>query len=255
MKFALSNGRREEARPNASGNCPACGSPMLAKCGELRVRHWAHKGQRLCDPWWENETEWHRAWKDQFPADWQEIVQHAEGGERHVADVKTSEGWVMEFQHSHLKPGERRARETFYPKLIWVVDGTRRKRDRAQLIGAWNEGAGMVGNPLLRRVFSEDCGALREWAGGTATTFFDLGETERLWCLFARRANSSAYLMPTSRAQFIEWHRSPTAETARQWEMFVTLLPELIASYDSRPSVPSAGDPLRPRAERRHFRF
>ena len=47
------------------------------------------KGRRFCDPWWENETEWHRAWKDQFPADWQEIVHHAEDGEKHIADVKT----------------------------------------------------------------------------------------------------------------------------------------------------------------------
>jgi len=46
--------------------------------------------------------------KDQFPADWQEHVQHAETGERHIADVKTSRGWVIEFQHSYLKPEERR---------------------------------------------------------------------------------------------------------------------------------------------------
>jgi hypothetical protein len=50
----------------------------------------------------ENETEWHRAWKDQFPPEWQEIVHLAGDGERHIADVKTGDGWVIEFQHSYI---------------------------------------------------------------------------------------------------------------------------------------------------------
>ena len=51
--------------------------------------HWAHRGSRFCDPWWENETEWHRSWKGQFPVNWQEVVHQAETGEKHIADVKT----------------------------------------------------------------------------------------------------------------------------------------------------------------------
>ena len=78
---------------------------MVARCGEVRVRHWAHKGRRLCDPWWENETEWHRAWKDQFPADWQEVVCYAEDGERHIADVKTHAGWVIELGQRAKRKG------------------------------------------------------------------------------------------------------------------------------------------------------
>jgi len=57
----------------------------------------------MCDNWWENETQWHRDWKNHFPVEWQEVVQIAEDGEKHIADVKTSEGWVVEFQHSYLK--------------------------------------------------------------------------------------------------------------------------------------------------------
>ena len=113
MKFALAHGQRQEAQPNLSGECPGCGRPMVARCGEVRVRHWAHKGRRHCDPWWENETEWHRGWKDRFPADWQEIVHPDGDGERHIADVKTGDGWVIEFQHSYIKPEERRSREAF----------------------------------------------------------------------------------------------------------------------------------------------
>jgi competence protein CoiA len=103
-EYALVNGQRQEAQPNLSGECPNCTGPMVAKCGEVRAKHWAHVGKRICDPWWENETEWHRAWKGQFPADWQEIVHPGENGEKHIADVKTDQGWVLEFQHSHLDP-------------------------------------------------------------------------------------------------------------------------------------------------------
>jgi competence protein CoiA len=132
---------------------------MVAKCGEVRVWHWAHKGRLLCDPWWENETKWHRDWKDEFPADWQEIVHAAGDGERHIADVKTDGGWVIEFQNSHIQPEERRSRETFYPKLIWVVNGTRRKRDAEQFLNAFNAGL-RVG--AFRRAFSDGCVLLRE---------------------------------------------------------------------------------------------
>lgn len=94
---------------------------MIAKCGGHRVWHWAHRGVRVCDPWWEPETEWHRAWKNEFPVDWQEVVHLAQSGEKYVADVRTQGGMVIEFQHSFLKVEERTARESFYRPMIWVV--------------------------------------------------------------------------------------------------------------------------------------
>ena len=229
---------------------------MVAKCGEVRLWHWAHKGRLHCDPWWENETEWHRAWKDQFPAEWQEIVHLAGDGERHIADVKTDRGWVIEFQHSSMKPEERRSREGFYPKLIWVVDGTRRKRDRAQLINAWKEGVPVGGNSMVRRAFSDDCRLLREWAASNAPIFLDLGDTEALWWLFAKSSNVSAYVAPYSRAQFIECHRSTGTEIACQFDECVSDIPKLIADYEShRRARPLRQDPLRPQTPRRRFRF
>ena len=229
---------------------------MVAKCGELRAWHWAHKGHQLCDPWWENETEWHRTWKDQFPADWQEIVQTAGDGERHIADVRTGRDWVIEFQHSYLKPEERRSREAFYQKLIWVVDGTRRKRDRVQLIRAWNESVPVGGNALVRKAFSDDCGLLREWAGSNAPIFLDLGERERLWWLFAKSTNGWVYLTQFPRAQFIECHRSTATEIARHFDEFVNDIPKLIGDYESHlRAPPPKWDPLQPRGFRRSFRF
>lgn len=255
MKFALVNGRRQEAQPNLSGDCPVCGRRMVAKCGEVRVRHWAHQGRRLCDPWWESETEWHRAWKNQFPADWQEVVHQATDGERHIADVKTGDGWVIEFQHSYIKPEERRSREAFYPKLIWVVDGTRRKRDRTQLINAWNDGVPIGKSAVIRKAFSDDCGLLREWVGGNAPVLFDLGEMEALWWLFAKGTNGSAYLHLFARAQFIECHRSTASESAREFEQFANDIPKLIADYESLRAQALRWDPLEVRESRRRFRL
>ena len=87
---------------------------MIAKCGNKKVWHWAHKTKKTCDHWWENETQWHRDWKDQFPVEWQEVVHFAEGGEKHVADVKTSTGLVIEFQHSAITKEEVLSRTAFY---------------------------------------------------------------------------------------------------------------------------------------------
>jgi hypothetical protein len=70
------------------------------------------------DPWWEPEAEWHWAWKNEFPVDWQEVIHLASNGEKHVADVKTQVGTVIEFQHSFLKPEERISREVFYRKMV-----------------------------------------------------------------------------------------------------------------------------------------
>ena len=64
MKYALSNKDRIEATPKAQGICQCCGSELVAKCGTPKIWHWAHKGKRNCDHWWENETQLHRDWKD-----------------------------------------------------------------------------------------------------------------------------------------------------------------------------------------------
>ena len=129
MKYALQSDERIEATPKASGSCPCCETEVTAVCGTRKVWHWRHKNKLICDHWWENETQWHRDWKDHFFKEWQEVVHVAEGGEKHIADVKTPSGLVIEFQHSAISPDEKSARESFYQDMIWVVDGRRLKRD------------------------------------------------------------------------------------------------------------------------------
>lgn len=95
---------------------------MIAKCGPRILHHWAHFGRRQCDPWWENETVWHREWKNHFPEECREVSHIAPDGEIHRADVKTLTGIVIEVQHSSMTDVERSSREAFYRNMVWVID-------------------------------------------------------------------------------------------------------------------------------------
>lgn len=256
MKFALVNGERSEAQPDLKGSCPACDRPVVARCGSLRVWHWAHKGKLMCDPWWEGETEWHRAWKGQFPADWQEVVHFAADGEKHIADVKTGDGWVLEFQHSALSADERRARTAFYPRLNWIVDGTRRKRDVMQFDRALREGAQLGRQGLVMKLFPDGCRLLEEWAEDRAPVFLDFGEPQRLWWLFARGQSGWAYVAQYPRIEFIAAHRGDAPEVARQFSSFVNEIPRLIAEHERQMSAPrSVSLSLPPNRFRRRLWF
>jgi len=233
MKFALINGQRQEAQPNLSGQCPACGKVMIAKCGEVKIWHWAHKGHRTCDTWWENETEWHRAWKGQFPESWQEIIHKADNGEKHIADVKTDQGWVIEFQHSYIKPEERQSRDSFYEKLVWVVDGARRKKDRVQFFHTLNRGVRIGSNSLIRIPILDDCILLREWTNSHALVFFDFGGEHALWWLLKGSASGIAYVAAFPRNEFIEIHRDGATQKARDFFAFVKDVSKLISQYES----------------------
>ena len=210
MKFALVNGDRVEATKGVNGLCPSCGSELIARCGESNVNHWAHKGNRSCDLWWDNETEWHRSWKGEFPKEWQEVIQHDDSGEKHIADVKTQSGYVLEFQHSYLKPEERRFRNAFYRQLVWVVDGTRRKTDKPQFQKILEESTTVIREPPIVKVhFPDECRLLKEWHDSNVLVFFDFQESKEtnqsmLWFLFPKIETTEAYISPFSRQKFIE---------------------------------------------------
>lgn len=111
MRFALIDNKLVEASPGLKGLCPGCAQAVIAKCGTLRIHQWAHRNNKVCDDWWEPETLWHRSWKSNFPREWQEIfLPDEQTGEKHVADVRTSHGLVIEFQHSHIDAKERASR-------------------------------------------------------------------------------------------------------------------------------------------------
>ncbi len=100
-----------------------CKAPAIAKCGARIMHHWAHETLKNCDPWWENETPWHRAWKARFPESCREIIHTAPDGEIHRADIQTPTGIYIEVQHSAMSDAERSSRELFYKNLVWIIDG------------------------------------------------------------------------------------------------------------------------------------
>ncbi|MGD9879240.1 competence protein CoiA [Reyranella sp.] len=214
MHFALVNNERVEAEPALRGQCPGCFQPVTARCGTHRKRHWAHLPEKPCsDRWWEPETDWHRVWKDNFPADWQEYRQQdPSSGEWHIADVRTPHDLVIEFQHSHLDPHERAARERFYRNMIWVVDGTRLKRDYARFDRSKDSLRGTPQKGYLLVAFPDECFPAA-WLGSSVPVIFDFQGSaahdppdmgrNALWCLLPGRADGSAVVVVMSRKHFV----------------------------------------------------
>lgn len=122
MLASSASGERFPAAPGAKAFCPTCQSEVIAKCGEVKVWHWAHKSLKDCDVWSEPESEWHYGWKTLAGMENTEIVISNQFGEVHRADIKIN-GRVIELQHSALSTKEVRDRENFYGKMIWVIDG------------------------------------------------------------------------------------------------------------------------------------
>lgn len=229
MRYAIVNGESREAERGLSGECRGCGSPMLARCGTVRVNHWAHKGKLQCDPWLKEMTEWHRRWQDCFPKPWQEYRFVSDKGEMHIADVKTEFDWVLEFQHSPMKPDERKSRNDFYKKLVWVVDGLRLKRDHSQFKDSLREVGSFNSSPAIRRifsVFSYEGALLRDWGNSAAPVFFDFGEEHVLWCLLPSGSNQNAYVIEFSRAYFIAFHKGDSTKA----DHFSVILKNMITS-------------------------
>jgi hypothetical protein len=212
MKYAIINGEKTEAFKGGKGVCPSCSAELIAKCGDVKINHWSHKGTINCDPWWENETEWHRQWKNQFPKEWQEILHFDRNGEKHIADVKTKNGWIIEFQHSYINPEERNSRIAFYSKMVWVIDGLRRETDKIQFQKILEESSqAPVRNVNIRQInFPEQSRLLKEWQNCGVPVFFDFDELNksRLWLLLPLNIQKEAYLYPIYRENFIKVHKN-----------------------------------------------
>ncbi len=263
MQYAIVNGERREAEQGLQGYCPCCEQQMVSKCGDIKIKHWAHKGKRICDLWWENETEWHREWKSHFPKEWQEIIHHADSGEKHIADIKTDQGWIIEFQHSYLKPEERKSRNDFYKKLVWVVDGKRLKRDWPQFVEGWNRSV-VIGNSPVRKISSESCRILKDWSNDTAPVFIDFGknlnqpENSILFVVMPRVTGEMVNVMMYPRSKFLEMHLNPLSLERIEFEKLLNDWPSLVQNYyqvQEHNQRVIASNALRARSGRRHFRL
>ena len=255
MKFALVGGERQEAQSGLLGQCQCCGVQTIAKCGAVRIKHWAHRGK--CDSWKEGETEWHRTWKGRFPEAWQEVLHYADDREKHIADVKTDQGYVIEFQHSPIESKERQAREAFYKKMVWVVDGTRRVRDKKGFVDVLKY-ARRVGNEAVRKLqgYADEWALLRDWGDSQVPVFFDFGE-DILWGLLPK-AMDGRYVFRVARNELVDVFRHTSQMT---FEGVLNALAKLLAQWRTSEEIraalsqgswsPSPADFLRRRGHRR----
>jgi competence protein CoiA len=204
MLIALVNNQRTLASSKLKGLCPGCQQPVTARCGEQRAWHWAHISNKECDSWWE-ETEWHRAWKSNFPLEWQEIILcDTHSGEKHIADVRTSHGLVMEFQHSPLDPQERAARESFYNNMVWIIDASHRKNDYKRFLKGFPQFRKTQQNGVFLVTFPDECFPA-DWVQSAKPVFFDFkgiapsdppdNMRELLWCLLPGRVENFAVVV------------------------------------------------------------
>ena len=262
MRFALAGGQRVEAYAGGRGMCRRCNGEVIAKCGTHRVAHWAHRGMRDCDTWAEKETDWHRAWKNNFPAECQEFIQHdGQSGEKHIADVRTPHGLVIEFQHSHLDPLERAARERFYGNVVWVVDGTRLQRDYPRFASGKDDlrRTHIQGHFLL--AFPDECFPAM-WLDSSVPVIFDFRGVDEgqppdefrdtLWCLLPGRVEGSAVVVGMSREQFVKV--APSRPQLLPVQEILTFFRELRAA-DEREARQFAGMPGGRGPRRRYARF
>lgn len=215
MQYALVNTEKMEATPdlNGQGLCPGCLQPVTAICGDQRIWHWRHRTKKTCDRWWETETQWHRDWKNNFPSEWREDIKYdSNTGEKHIADVRTPHGLVIEFQNSRIDPLERAVRERFYGNMVWVVNGTRLKNDfprfvKGQYLRQFMNNVEFFLVPCPEKCFPAS------WLQSVAPVIFDFRDVaaidssdvrrEHLWCLFPGRAEGYAVLAALSRQSFV----------------------------------------------------
>lgn len=117
------NEERIDPFPGGKAICPICKDTVMAKCGVINAWHWAHINKGECDPWAENESEWHLSWKRLFPKANTEVpVWDVFLNMHHRADIRLNDGTVVELQHSSISVGEIIVRQRVYKKTIWVFD-------------------------------------------------------------------------------------------------------------------------------------
>lgn len=109
--------------------CGYCGNPMVARKGNIKSHHFAHKSKCNCDSWYHGKGEWHRKMQDLFPKESQEIILE-NAGEKHIADVcltkPNGQLLVIEFQDSPMSREEFITKTLFWKSnnadMIWVFN-------------------------------------------------------------------------------------------------------------------------------------
>lgn len=127
MRYAISNNKRVEASKDITNAvCESCNNPVKPACGHFNIHHFRHVSKLDCDSWYEPITDWHVLWQNKFPEEYREFTMvDINTGITHRADIRLSDGVVIEIQNSPIELDEVAQRENFYGKhgLIWILNG------------------------------------------------------------------------------------------------------------------------------------
>jgi competence protein CoiA len=127
--------------------------------------------------------------------------------------MRTEHGLIIEFQHSHLDPQERVARERFYGNMVWVLDGTRLTRDYSRFLEGKIDFRPTFLKGFFLKAHPEECFPAA-WMESSVPVLFDFRGTaptepsdvtrELLWCLLPGRAEGYAVVAAISRSDFVQ---------------------------------------------------
>lgn len=126
LRALVNNILSEPLHETVSGLCPYCKTPVIPKCGSVKIHHWAHKNKSLhCI--YEPMTEWHLEWQkyaESFGYETEKLFL-SENGDR-IADIYIPENKVIELQHSSIDTktavGRCESYKTFGMRLSWIFD-------------------------------------------------------------------------------------------------------------------------------------
>lgn len=194
--YAVVDGVRthiSEAARLQHGICPVCGAELVARKGKFREDHWWHVNGKRCDPWYQPKGPWHLYWQNMFPKECQEVVVEGDVDGtrvRHIADVKTFGGIVLEVQYSAISPETIAIREAFYCGMLWLANMTRVWSDNNVLEAMKRNGPYAVGEEMAWVVNETRLIARQKWFLATKPVAFDFSgalerpqSDEHLYCL------------------------------------------------------------------------
>ena len=196
--------------------CPKCKTDMIAKCGQVRIHHWAHKNKIQCDDWMEDENEWRREWLSHFAPDCQEqLVEH--NGQSHFADILTTLGSVILLHQSQLTEEMIREREAFYQTPVWIFNAGRYKQDVNRFLSAFEKNYVRYRSKNLITIseFNIDKVFKKAWLSAQFPVFFDFSNAQGtvkslyseklngIWCLLPYRIKGFRVLFHQSKEKVI----------------------------------------------------
>lgn len=167
MQFAIDeNGVRTSINNSIKGKpykCPCCGSEVIQKKGDIMIWHFAHKSLADCVDYYDHKGEWHRAMQELFPEKNREVYEKT-FMYRHIFDILTDKGRIIEFQHSPISINDFQQRTHDYllrsifeetKRAIWVFDFSEREFTVGSKRYDWNDRARKIYWSRAKNLFGD----------------------------------------------------------------------------------------------------